>query len=186
MRRATVLLSVVALVLVGLVGLGRVGAQEATPVAGPPETTPVAGTHPIVGSWLADTDADDPTNPPALFAFHADGTYVQSEVEGVSVGTWEATGDRTATLTLHSIFLDEAGGQFMVTVRAAIEVAADGQSFAASFTLELTLPDGTSTGEYGPGTATGTRIAVEVPGEPVGPLEDLFGQFEEIEPTPEA
>jgi hypothetical protein len=183
-RRFSISLVVVAIALLGMttVGRGTLGtvAQEATPVVGP------VGPHPIVGSWLADTDADDPSNPPALFTFHADGTYFQSEVDGVGVGAWVATGARTADLTIHSVSQDESGAVIMFTVRASIEVASDGQSFTATYTLELTLPDGTSTGEYGPGTATGTRIAVEPMGEPEGSIGDLFALFSEPPETPVA
>ena len=77
---------------------------------------------------------------------------------------------------------DEEEGAFRI--RASIEVAADGQSFTASYTLELLDPaTGEGMGEYGPGTATGTRLMAEAPGTPVGSLEDLFSQFEG---TPEA
>jgi hypothetical protein len=200
MRRASLLVPIVAVVLVGLVALGRLGlgagAQEATltdtevvAVEGTPPAPQVEGVpaeaasaHPLVGSWLADIDAGDPSDPPALITFRADGTYVQSEIDGV--GAWAATGEQTAALTLHSLGPGPDGAAVVVTIRATVEVAADGQSFTAAYTLELTRPDGTSTGEYGPGTATGTRVAVEPMGTPVGTLADLFTQFEAPEGAP--
>jgi hypothetical protein len=183
MRRAPLLLSLAVVVLLGLAVAGRGAvAQEATPVVAP------GGVHPVVGSWLADTDTDDPANPPSLLVFHADGTYVEVEADGAGAGSWAATGERTADLTI--VFLegdggDEGGGGGMVTIRAAVEVAADGQSLTAQYTIEFTAPDGTSTGQYGPGGVTGTRIAVEPMGTPLGSFEDLFGLFEEGEGTPE-
>ncbi len=63
-------------------------------------------------------------------------------------------------------------GTFMV--RATVEVDETGGAFTARFTGEFIEPDGTATGEYGPGTATATRIAVEPMGTPAGPLEVLF------------
>ena len=42
------------------------------------------------------------------------------------------------------------------------------------FTGEFVTPDGTETGEYGPGTATAMRITVEERGTPAGPIGVLF------------
>jgi plastocyanin len=56
----------------------------------------------------------------------------------------------------------------------------------ATYTLEFVDAGGTATGQYGPGQVSGTRIAVELMGEPVGTLEELFAQFEEGEAPPEA
>ena len=98
MRRVSVLLSIVAIVLVGIVALrvqpGAV-AQEATP-------TTMSG-HPLVGTWLLDTNADDPANAPEVTIFTADGAYISVDAEGFpNHGVWEATGERTAGLTIVS------------------------------------------------------------------------------------
>ena len=39
------------------------------------------------------------------------------------------------------------------------------------------------TGEYGPGSVTGTRVVVEPMGTPVGSLEDFFGIVEDTTPA---
>jgi hypothetical protein len=175
MRRIPLLLSVVAVMLLGLFALGR-----ATPgIVAQDDMT----AHPIVGSWLL-TDPAFPDDPPTLVVFHSDGTFIQTEAEGpVGVGSWEATGERSLAGTFIQQFGDEAG-VFRVTIRATAEVDASGNSFTATYTLELTGPDGMSQGEFGPGTVTAERIAVEPMGTPVGSIEDLFAQFEEG--TPEA
>jgi hypothetical protein len=170
MVRLSVVVALVAVVAVVLVVAGRPGpgavAQDAT-----------AG-HPVVGSWFL-TDPAFPDDPPSLAVFHADGVYLQADTDGtVGVGSWDATGERSLAVTFVQQFGDETG-VFTVTIRAAGEVDAGGDTFTATYTIELTQPDGTSTGEYGPGTVTAERIAVEPMGTPVGPLEDLFGQFEE-------
>jgi hypothetical protein len=67
---------------------------------------------------------------------------------------------------------DAFAGAFVV--RASIEVDETGDTFTAQYTGEFVTPDGTRTGEYGPGTATANRITVEEMGTPVGPLEVLF------------
>jgi uncharacterized cupredoxin-like copper-binding protein len=129
-----------------------------------------AAPHPIIGSWHLESGFA-----PSMVTFHADGSYFEVDAEGSSgVGVWEATGERTAKMT--AVYPSTDGNS---KVRASFEVATDGQSFAAPFTLEVTLPDGTNTGEYGPGSATGTRLTVEPMGTPTGSIEDLFALFSE-------
>ncbi len=143
--------------------------------------------HPLVGTWLADTDLESATNGLDLFTFSSDGTYVDVEVDGsAQLGAWEATGATTAILTIVAYEGDDEGNNFgSVTIRASIEVSADGASFTAQYTLEFTDPDGTSTGEAGPGMATGTRLVVEAPGTPVMTMEEMFSGFEgDPEATP--
>lgn len=130
--------------------------------------------HPVVGSWLADTDVDEPMNPLSLFTFHDDGTYFQSEGSLTGVGAWEPADEQTALLTFLAHVPDDAGNVTTIKVRATIEVEADGMSFMAPYTIEATGPDGTSSGEFG-GSASGTRIVVEPMGTPVGPAAELFG-----------
>ena len=178
--------SVLAVVLVAVAGLAAVGRGPGTAAQ---DGTPTAGTaaHPLVGAWLLNTDVDDPgSRPSTLASFSADGVYAQVDADGsAGIGSWAATGPTTADMTFHGLFPDEEGGG-MITVRAAIEVAADGQSLTATYTLEFAGADGAATGQYGPGHVTGTRIAAEPMGTPVGSLSDLFGQFGEEGATPEA
>jgi hypothetical protein len=178
MRRIPGLLVVAAVVLLGLFAAGR-----ATPGTVAQDATPSAANHPVVGAWRL-TDPAFPEEPPSLVQFHADGTYFQTEVEGdLGVGTWEATGERSVAVTFVEQFGSEEDGVFTITIRAAGEVDLSGDRFTATYTIELTQPDGTSAGEYGPGTVEATRIAVEPMGTPVGPIEDLFAQFDEATPA---
>ena len=173
MPRPLVFAVLVVAALVGAVALGRsagTAAQDATPDA--------AAGHPLVGAWLADTDADDPANPPSLIVFHGDGTYLQTDPDGSNgVGTWEATGARTAALTAIFHAAEEgAEGVFTVTVRATVEVDEAGDGWVAGYTLEFVGPDGASQGEVGPGTAVGERIAVEPMGTPTASMEEAFAE----------
>jgi hypothetical protein len=147
------------------------------------DATPDFTGHPLVGAWHLDIALgdDDESGCPSQVLFTDDGGYIDADCEGfVLIGVWAPTGDRTATLTFTSV--DESGGY---RVRATIEVAADGQTFTATFTFEILLSvDGTGSGEYGPGTATGTRQVPEAPGEPEGSIEELFSEPERE--TPEA
>ena len=181
MRRFTVLASVIAAMVLGLLAL------RAQPVTIAQEATPAAmGGHPLVGTWLLDTNTEDPANGPEVTIFTADGAYIPVDAEGFpNHGVWEATGERTAALTIVSPGMEEEGvfaGTFVV--RASVEVDETGDRLTAQYTGEFVTPDGTETGEYGPGTATGTRIAVEPMGTPAGPLEVMFEGEGEAAATP--
>ncbi len=169
MRRFTSLVVTLAVIVIGIAGFDlrtSATAQEATPT--------IMSGHPLVGTWLLDTNADDPANAPEVTIFTADGAYISVDAEGFpNHGVWEATGEQTAGLTIVSPGMEEAfAGTFLV--RASIEVDETGDSFTAQYTGEFVAPDGTETGEYGPGTATATRISVEEMGTPAGPIEVLF------------
>ncbi len=160
MRRLAVLAAVVALVLVGVWGAGRPGpgavAQEATP-ADP------AG-HPVVGTWVFDTDAADPANALSYAAFHADGTYVEVHpLVGVGVGVWRPTGERTADLTIAFQDVDPSPAGVApgtLIIRSAVEVDPTGDALTAPFTSEGRAPDGTALFANA-FTATATRMEVE-------------------------
>jgi hypothetical protein len=132
--------------------------------------------HPLLGTWELRADVGDgDTSCASQVVFTDEGAYIDVDCDGVVViGTWEPTGDTTANMSFSAS--DGEGGSY--TVRASVEVAADGQSFTAPFTFELTdVESGEGTGQYGPGMATGTRLVAEAPGTPVGSVMDLFGQF---------
>ena len=178
MNRTFASLSVVVIVLGLLVTFGfNTTARQATPTA--------MDGHPLVGTWLLDTDANDPENAPEVTIFTADGAYISVDAEGFpNHGVWEATGEQSATLTIVSPGMDEDGAFFgTFIVRGTVEVDESGDAFTAQYTGEFVGPDGTGAGEYGPGTATATRIAVEAMGTPAGPLEALF-EAEEAAATP--
>jgi hypothetical protein len=180
MRRLSVVLALLVAMLIGGLAAGwSAMAQDASPDAGT--------VHPLVGTWVVDTDTEGAADPPALFIFFADGAYLEYDAEqggDVAAGRWQATGDQTADVTLVFVSVsDEAGYEGLAKIRASIEVAADGKSLTADYSFEFIDPSGEGTGEYGPGKATGTRLTVEPMGELVGTAEELFGQFED---TPEA
>jgi hypothetical protein len=161
----------VAPVLIGLllattfVGPGAVAQDESTSTAG----------HPMVGTWLIEPSTGEP---PELFFAGADGVAASTSVEGTGFGSWTATGERTADATIRFPMVDpEAGFLGMATMRASVEVAADGQSFAGTFTAELPAAMaeamGLPVGELGPGDVSGVRVVVEPMGEPVAPMPEM-------------
>jgi hypothetical protein len=133
----------------------------------------------LVGTWVIDTNVDDPSNPPDLLVASADGTLQETSCcDAPGAGQWRPTGHGTADATILFPAGDENGFIGFNTVRAAVELAADGQSFTATYTVDLPNRDGTSSGQLGPLTASATRVAVEAMGQPVGPVPQP--------PTPEA
>jgi hypothetical protein len=172
MRRVSVLALVVLMSLLAIAAAGRSSptrAQDASP--------PAMMAHPLVGSWSLDTDTSDPSNPPDLGVFAADGSYIEMTLDGAAAGHWESTGADTADVNIW--FLQSDNGQYLGTlhVRAAVTVAADGASFDADYTLELMQPDGTMSGQYGPAHAHGTRLTAEPMGSPTGSISDFFAKF---------
>lgn len=161
MRRIGILLLSVVM-LCGAFGGSLAIAQDATPAA--------TGDHPLVGAWLF-VDQANPESPYSVDIFHADGTYVTMDGEGAAAGgVWDATGPNSADLTFVT-FQPEGRG----VIRADVELAQDGQSLTATYTFELVGPDGTSTGQIGPGMVEATKLTVEPQGTPVGSFEDVFG-----------
>jgi hypothetical protein len=171
MPRAWIRIAVVALVLhsVGTLTFRPASAQEATPTA--------RTGHPLVGAWVLDRDTTHPANPLQLIVATADGLYLGVAYGGsTAVGVWEATGPRTAAVTLR-VPAPIEGVPFVgdAVIRGTVEVAENGLSFTAPYTLEVVAPDGTSSGEYGVTTAQGTRITLQDMGVPVGTLDELEG-----------
>jgi len=151
MLRVSVLVSIVAVVLLGLVFTGGRGttAQDATPAA-------LAG-HPLVGAWIIDSEVGA-SDPPSITVLGADGTAIDTTAEGASAGTWEATGPRTATLILVGVFEEEGfGGSYFI--RADIEVDAAGETFEGPYTYTVVGADGTVL-ESGADSARGARLRV--------------------------
>ena len=154
-RRSSVLVALVLVGAVGAVGVGRsvgTATEHATPAA-------TAG-HPLVGTWVVDPEVDDPTNPPSFDAFMADGTLVNIGSDGASVGSWEATGPRTAIFTFAGL-VQEAGSGAAFILRATVEVDEAGESFTASHSFTLVAADGTVLAAAQGGAARGTRLHAE-------------------------
>jgi hypothetical protein len=172
MHRASIFISVLAIVLVGLGSAGSLPGviardeQAATPAA-------LMG-HPVVGTWKLNFEADNaPVNAGAngsYATFHGDGTYIEIHASGrVGIGAWQPTGAQTADLTIVFQDVDDAENRFSpgtVTVRQAVTVAEAGDAFTAPFTYEVRAPDGTLV-LTGTAMATGTRLAIE-PMVPLG------------------
>jgi hypothetical protein len=130
--------------------------------------------HPLVGGWLIETGIDSDASPATLVLFGADGTFFRSNaLDGIGVGTWVATGARSATLTIVAERID---GDRILTLktRATITVDDDGDTLTSDYTIEIVTPSSVGSGEYGPGRAQGRRIIAETPGNPSEPISKLM------------
>ena len=150
MRRLSVASSILAISLLAFGGLASATlAQDASATA----------ESPVVGAWLLDVGSD-PSSAPTTAILHADGSYIQTDGVGTGIGSWAATGPSTGALTFTQYGVEQAGAVYSVTVRGTIEVITDG-TLTGTFSVEYGDASGTPTGQYGPATVTGTRIAVE-------------------------
>lgn len=135
------------------------------------DDAPAAVLHPIVGSWLLRVDARDPASPPVLVVYHADGTYTDSAVGRTGgVGVWEPIDDTSVSATIVFHAEDETGNLTTTRIRSVATVDESGNAYTSDYTREVIGADGESSGEMGPGTATGERLMVEERGDPVGPM----------------
>jgi hypothetical protein len=175
MHRTSVLLSVILVVLVGLVAVGRrelTTAQDAADAQG------------LVGSWR--TTVSIPGGPPpstSLSTIHDDGTIVSSGFPAqvpppgspVSVifvssghGSWEATGPNDAIFTFVEQWADGQGDPLLtLTVNSTATLGDDGQTFTGSFDSTIADLTGNIVASF-PGTVQGTRIVAEGPATSMG------------------
>ena len=131
--------------------------------------------HPLSGSWIAHLAEEGSAPLLELLSFDEAGVVRAAGPTGVSVGAWAPTGERTANATLVFPIDIGDGARGLGTIRGGLEVAEDGQSFTATYTIEFrpgpALEDGPTfpVGQLGPVTVNAERIVVEPMGEPVGP-----------------
>ena len=106
-------------------------AQDASPDA-------MAG-HPIVGTWVIDRNTATTNEVPVVVVFTTDGGFIDPG-QGVA-GVWEATGPRSAAMTIVP-FVDGGAGGYGV-VRATWEVDAGGDAMSGPAVVTVVTPDGT-------------------------------------------
>ena len=117
MRRFFVGCSAAALLLAGGALASSAVAQATAPPSAP------AAVHPVVGAWQL-TIEENAGDPPSLVAFHADGTYQETDADGtVGIGSWEATGPSSVNLTFNAYLPTDDDSAAMETIRATGEVA---------------------------------------------------------------
>jgi hypothetical protein len=182
MRRFIVSLSVVVVLLLGVVAtLGRgATAQEATPDTA---AMMAMATHPIVGEWRNINELGEGIVFPSLAIYHADGTFIEDypDESSYSMGVWEPTGERTATVTVYQVYVIDdklANGEGRWTA----EVDETGNELRTAGTFVGTFEDGSIdiavewSADDGP---PATRLGVL----PVVPLSELVPGGTPVIPT---
>src|SRR5688500_3144955 len=64
--------------------------------------------HPLVGTWIVDTEVDTETDAPEIGTFTADGSVFGLGASRWVSGAWEAADDATGAVTMAGVF--EANG----------------------------------------------------------------------------
>ena len=164
----------------------------ATPVAGIDGGTPAAGmAAPVrtegdvagsgfVGAWRVEPTIAGQINP-ALTTFTADGSVFTSNrpvqpgppaltdgpiAQSLGHGSWEATGDRTASITFELIQTDLAGTYLGTrTIRGSLALDASGNVWTGAFAFAVADASGAVV-QSGEGSVRATRIGVEPAGTP--------------------
>jgi hypothetical protein len=157
----------IAMLVLGLLALGPTGTTAAQDAA--------ERSHPLVGGWQMTSDPTDPLGSFVVTTFDADGTLSNITADGTAtLGVWAPTGGDTADVTV----LATTNGPAYVVIRASVTVAADGQTLSGTYTSEYIFdPAGGGTSrEIGPGSLSGTRLAVSAPGTPVDSFTAFFPQ----------
>ena len=165
MRRVTRSIMVLAILLTGLLVIGRPAVY-----AGAEDGTPVAAGHPLVGTWVVTETSPPAGGPPTMTAvatFFADGNALMTgfgDGQQLMQGVWSAAGERGATFTVVGLVVG-GGGETdgsLRRIRVSVEVGGAGDAFAGNYTFETLNPDG-SVGFTYMGPLAGTRVAAEPP-----------------------
>ena len=114
--------------------------------------------HPLVGTWVVDTNVEMESDPPEVGIFTSDGTVFGLGANRWVSGAWEAADDHTGTVTMTGVF-DANGGGYVV-VRGPHEVDESGDAWTCPCTFTVVAPDGTVL-TSGTATAHATRLPIE-------------------------
>jgi hypothetical protein len=129
-------------------------------------------THPLVGTWTITNPFGGPHWPTQVQTFFADGNLLfNNGGTHTDQGTWEATGDRTATIATFGFVLDDHGSVIGIGRDAGtVEIDATGDTFRAEVDVVVTALDGTAMGsvhQIWKGTRVTTRpVGTPTPGTP--------------------
>src|SRR5215207_3594636 len=133
-RRAWVSVVVAVVLLASVPAVRSFAAQDAAPAA-----------HPAVGTWRWENDRLHPGDP-SYAVIQAGGTYVEYYPgHGVGIGAWEATSDRSISLTIVFQDLDPSPTAFepgILTYRLAVQVEDGDNGLSATGPYYLQAPDG--------------------------------------------
>ena len=165
--RTSIAVTIIAVVLVGVTGAARAFAgsiQDGTPAPG-------TAAHPAVGTWRWENDRLHPGDP-SYAVIHADGTYVEYYPgHGVGIGAWEATGDRSISLTIVFQDIDPSPAAVepgLLTYRLAVVAEAGGNALSATGPYYVQGADGSVIEELAFDGAATRVVVADVGPIPVG------------------
>ena len=121
----------------GVSGLG-VAITATTRQTSAQDATPTTIGHPLVGTWIIDRDITVSVEVPVVVVFTADGGFIDPG-QGVA-GVWQATGPRSAAMTIIP-FSDGGAGGYQV-VRSTWEIDEGGDTMSGPATVTIVTPDG--------------------------------------------
>ena len=154
MRKKGIIVSIIAVTICGLTLTGRgnpgVSAQDATPGA--------RASHPLVGTWIVDTNTDTDTDTPEIGIFTADGSTFGLGASRWVSGVWNVADESAGTATLVGVF-DANGGGYAV-IRGDHVVEATGDTWTCDCTFTIVGADGTVL-DSGSAPARAHRIPVQ-------------------------
>ncbi len=168
-----ILLAVLALIA----GSGAIGSSAQMGTSGAAATPEFQqggpANHPIIGSWVV-VNADDPRQPGAFALFHADGTLIYTDANGVSsYGVWVAKDETSVNFNLVGFELrnrsvrGNSGPQTVtgtISTQGNATVTQKGYTFEATAQAVTTGLDGDSVTGAGMINLRGTRIVVRASG----------------------
>jgi hypothetical protein len=128
----------------------RIAAQDATPSS-------LEG-HPLVGTWMVDTDIATDTDLPEIGIFTSDGTVFGLGATRWVSGAWEAADESTGAVTMAGVFAANGGGY--VVLRGDHVVDETGNAWSCDCTFTIVGPDG-SVVTSGMASAHATRLPIE-------------------------
>jgi len=165
MHRVSYLLTILALVVLGL------GATILSTSATAQEDSATPPDHPLIGTWRL-TVTEEGVSSPAIATWSADGTYsdITPPVAAIApdfavfatpaFGAWESTGANSGAFTAEYFYSDGEGNlRTTRTTSGEGQVSDDGETATGSFAYLIVAPDGTVV-HAGQGTFEATRLAV--------------------------
>jgi hypothetical protein len=148
----------IAVLAAGIVAVGGLAVSGRGDAGAAQESQGDLDNHPLVGTWIVDTDIDNGADAPEVGIFTADGSVFGLGATRWVSGAWEAADDATGTVTMAGVF-DENGGGYAV-IRGAHEVDESGNAWTCACTFTVVAPDGTVL-TSGMATAHAVRLPVE-------------------------
>ncbi len=143
-----VMIAAIVVAFASLVALGGRGHDTTAQ-----ESAPDLSHHPLVGSWLVDTDTSTETDAPEFGIWTSDGIMIGIGSSSSS-GTWQALDERTGLVSFVAVFPDGSG---YTVVRGPHTVDDAGETWTAPFSWTVVGPDGTVL-DSGESAARGIRI----------------------------